>query len=182
MGGTCNGAPVSDGVATVLASERTTEDGAHVVDVTADLGGGDNATLDHFAPPGVDALPLPGDGAAISGGASTGGEQATGYNDPKNEGKAQPGEMRVYARNAAGEVVCEIWLKNDGSIDGRNANGFFGLQADGTFGANGVTISPTGALEAPLEITAMASAVPVKLSTHTHPTGTGPSGPPMPGT
>lgn len=173
---------MSDGVATVLASERTTEDGAHVVDVKADLGGGDNATLDHFAPPGVDALPLPGDGAAISSGASTGGEQATGYNDPKNEGKANPGEMRVYARNADGEVVCEIWLKGDGSMRGENSGGYWEFLADGTFKVNGATIGPTGAIESPLEITAMASAVPVKLSTHTHLSGTGPTSPPTPGT
>jgi hypothetical protein len=174
---------MSDGVATVLASERATEDGAHVVDVKADLGGGDNATLDHFTPPGVDALPLPGDGAAISGGASTGGEQATGYNDPKNEGKAQPGEVRLYARSPAGAVVGEFWLKGDGEIRCENiAGGFFVLKADGSFEVNGVTISLTGAIEAPLEITAMASAVPVKLSTHTHLSGTGPTSPPTPGT
>jgi hypothetical protein len=175
---------MSDGVAIVLKSERTTEDGAHVVDVEADLGGEDIATLDHFTPPGVDALPLPGDAAALSSGAGTGREQTTGYNDTKSAGKALPGEIRVYARREAdGSVVCDVWLKGDGSIRGENvAGGYFELKADGSFEVNGVKISLLGAVEAPLEVTAMAAAVPVKLSTHTHPTGTGPSGPPMPGT
>lgn len=174
---------MADGVAIVVKATRTTDEGAHVVDVEADPGGGNNATLDHFTPPGIDALPLPGDAAAIGDGAGTGVEQTTGYNDPKNEGKARPGEIRVYARREAdGSVVCDVWLKGDGSIRGENeAGGYFELKADGSFEVNGVKVTLTGAVEAPLEITAMAAAVPVKLSTHTHPTGTGPSGPPMPG-
>jgi hypothetical protein len=173
---------MSDGVAIVLKSERTTEEGAQVVDVEADLGGGANATLDHFTPPGVDALPLPGDAAAVSSGAGTGREQTTGYNDPKNEGKARPGEIRVYARRESdGSVVCDVWLKGDGSIRGENSGGYFEFMSDGTFKVNGVTISPTGAIEAPLEITAMASVAPVNLSTHVHGSAVGPTAPPTPG-
>jgi hypothetical protein len=172
----------SGGVATVLDSERTTEDGAHVVDVKADLGGGDNVTLDHFAPPGVDALPLPGDAAAIGDGAGTGNANATGYNDPKNAGRAKPGEVRVYGRDPDGNVVNEVWLQGSGDVVIENAEGGISIAPDGTVTINGVTFSPQGEVKAPLEISAMNSAVPVKLSTHTHPTGTGPSGPPMPGT
>lgn len=171
----------SDGVATVLDSERTTEDGAHVVDVKADLGGGDNVTLDHFAPPGVDAIPLPGDAAAVGDGAGTGRAQATGYNDPKNAGRAKPGEWRAYGRDPDGNIVNEVYLQGDGTIIVENAEGTIKLEPDGTINLNGVTISPQGEIKAPLEISAMNATVPVKLSTHTHPTGTGPSGPPMPG-
>jgi hypothetical protein len=173
----------SDGVATVLDSERTTEDGAHVVDVKADLGGGDNVTLDHFAPPGVDALPLPGDAAAIGDGAGTGRAQATGYNDPKNAGRAKPGELRVYGRDPDGNIVNEVWLQGSGEVLIENAEGTFHMAVDGKVTINGVTIDTQGNITAPGEVTAKGGTpVPVNLSTHLHPTGTGPSGPPQPGT
>jgi hypothetical protein len=174
---------MGDGVATVLDSERTTEDGAHVVDVKADLGGGDNVTLDHFAPPGVDALPLPGDAAAVGDGAGTGNAHATGYNDPLNAGRALPGEHRIYARDSDGNVVAEVWVKGSAHIVIENAEGTIELRADGTIDLNGVTIDPQGNITAPGEVTAKGGTpAPVTLSQHLHPTGTGPSGPPQPGT
>jgi hypothetical protein len=180
---------MSEGVAIVEDSERTTEDGAHVVNVKADTGG-TTASLDHFAPPGVDALPLPGDAAALSDGAGTGRAQTTGYNDPLNPGRAKPGEVRVYGREPGGGIVNEAWFQGDGTIIVENAEGTIKLEPDGTIDLNGFRIAPNGDVTAPGtitasgEVSAMAAtpATAVKLSTHLHPTGTGPSGPPQPGT
>lgn len=171
-----------DGTAIVLGVERATEDGAHVVNVRADPGGGNNDSLDHFTPPGVDALPLPGDAAALASGAGTGVQQTTGYNDPKNEGRAKPGEVRVYGRDPDGNVVNEVWFQGSGDVIIENAEGGIRIAPDGTVTINGVTFSPQGEIKAPLEISAMNAAVPVKLSTHTHLSGTGPTSPPTPGT
>jgi hypothetical protein len=173
---------MSEGVAIVEDSERTTEDGAHVVNVKADTGG-TTASLDHFAPPGVDALPLPGDAAAIGDGAGTGRAQSTGYNDPKNAGRALPGEHRIFARDPDGNVVAEVWVKGSAHIVIENAEGTIELRADGTIDLNGVTIDPQGNITAPGEVTAKGGTpAPVNLSTHTHGSGTGPTTPPTPGT
>lgn len=43
-------------------------------------------------------------------------------------------------------------------------------------------VTTTGKIEADGQVTAMKAAAPVNLSTHTHPTGVGPSGAPTPGT
>lgn len=84
--------------------------------VKCDKGGGDSTIVDHFADSGGDSPPLPGDSAALVDGPRTGTEQSTGYYDPKNEGQAEPGEKRLYARDSDGVLVAEIWLKADGTI------------------------------------------------------------------
>lgn len=84
-------------------------------EVRVDLDDGDVATCDHFAPAGVDSLPLPGDSAATEETAGNGARQVAGYADATNDGKALPGEFRIYARAPDGTLVSEIWLKGDGS-------------------------------------------------------------------
>jgi hypothetical protein len=82
-----------------------------------DPGGGENVTAQHYAAPGVDAAPLPGDYAGLQPCAGTGRQQALGYCDPLPENrKASDGEHRIYGRDADGRAVCEIWCKLDGSI------------------------------------------------------------------
>lgn len=100
----------------VLDVERVNEDGLEVINVKCDPGGGALVTAEHFGAPGDDALPLPGDTAALQDGAGTGVEQAVGYADTTNRGKSAEGERRLYGRDSAGAPVCEVWLKRDGSI------------------------------------------------------------------
>jgi hypothetical protein len=161
------------GEAVVLRVERVGGDDGHGADVVIDPSG-QPITAPHYAAPGVDALPLPGDFVALAEGAGAGAELAVGYADTSVAGLAQPGEIRLYCRNAGGATVSSIWLKGDGTVV---------ITATGNITINGVTITPAGAITAPGEVTAMAvtPATAVKLSTHLHPTALGPSGSPTPG-
>jgi hypothetical protein len=107
-------------VAEVISTER---DAAGVLTVRVDPGGGAIKSAEHFADAGSDCVPLPGDSVAIEGSAGAGSEAVTGYHDPNNPGVAEPGEVRRYSRNADGEVVAELWLKRDGSLEFRSLNG-----------------------------------------------------------
>lgn len=166
----------------VESSERAEDEGAHVVEVQCDPGGGAAVTAEHYAPPGVDARPLPGDTVALQPSTGSGRMQAAGYADTRNEGKAEAGEHRVYARDANGEVVAEVWVKGNGDVAIRS------IKAGGKVTINGVeidqdgNIATPGAVAASGEITAMATGPGVKLSTHLHPTAIGPTSPPTPGT
>jgi hypothetical protein len=151
-------------------------------DVVVDRGGGDSRTAQHFGAPGDDSHPLPGDFVATTGQAGTGRDSAVGYIDPLNTQTAQPGDKRIYARDAAtGEQVGEVWLKSDGtativndngtftlaptgSITGSNANGSFVLQAGGAFVVNGVTIAANGAVDIPSSLTLAGK----QIAGHTH--------------
>jgi hypothetical protein len=104
-------------VAEVLDSTRVNDEGAHGLDVKCDPGGGDNVTAFHFADAGDDGRPLPGDFVALEDSSGSGAEQATGYADTKNAGKALPGEKRIYSRDAEGAIVAEVWLQGDGKIE-----------------------------------------------------------------
>ncbi len=81
-----------------------------------DIGGDDLLLAEHFADSGDDSAPLPDDSAALAESPETGGLQVTGYHDATQR-KAQPGEKRIYSRNAAGVVVAEVWLHADGAVD-----------------------------------------------------------------
>jgi hypothetical protein len=85
-------------------------------DVVVDTGGGALVTAAHLGGAGEDSPPLPGDVASLDDSSGTGNQQVTGYHDPRNTGKADDGEKRIYGRNAAGEVVAEVWLKGDGTV------------------------------------------------------------------
>lgn len=73
-------------------------------------------TAEHYAPPGVDAVPLAGDTAVQVPGTGRGRAAVVGYMDTANEGAAQPGEVRFYARDSDGVPVCTVWLQGDGSV------------------------------------------------------------------
>lgn len=172
-------------IANVVSSERSDSEGTKVVEVRCDTGGGVTVTADHFQAAGVDALPLPGDFVALEPGDGAGNQQATGYHDGKNQGKARPGEFRALGRDGNGKPTVELWMKNDGTlaITGLVNGGTAELSpSDGSWTFNGAKIDAQGNFTSPGEITAKAGTpAAVKLSSHTHPTGTGPSGPPTPG-
>lgn len=169
-------------IAEVLRIERVNDDGAHGIDVICDPGGGANITAPLLTDPGVDAAPLAGDFVGLEDSSGSGAEHAVAFTDVRNEGKAKPGEIRLYARATSGAVVIELWLKGDGSLIVDNGKGKLELAPGGTVTINGVTIDPQGNVKAPGEVSAMNASAPVKLSTHIHPTGVGPSSPPTPGT
>lgn len=104
-------------LATVLSSERTVaEDGDHLVDILVDSGAGVHEKVEFHQPPGDDSLPLPGDGALLQPAPGTGNQATVGFSDPANQGKAGPGERRIYSRTQAGVLAADIWLKTDGSV------------------------------------------------------------------
>jgi hypothetical protein len=115
-----------------------------VSDVKVDRGGGDNRTPQHFSAPGDDAFPLPGDFVAIIDQAGTGRDSAVGYVDPKNLQKATAGDKRIYARDANGDQIVELWLKSDGTATLSNANGSVTLRPDG----GTVTTTPLSTFDA----------------------------------
>ena len=119
-------------IATLLSFIRLTKNGANVTDVKVDPGGTPNITAEHFADAGDDAHPLTTDFVALNEDSGTGRESAIGYLDPLNTPKAQPGEKRIYGRDAnSGAVVVEVWLQNDGTALVINENGSVRLRPDG---------------------------------------------------
>lgn len=162
-------------IAEVQTSRRVADADGHGLDVQCDPGGGANVTAPVFGPSGTDAVPLPGDFAALEDSSGTGSEQATGFADVRLAGRAQAGEHRIYARRADGSLAIELWLKADGTL-------VIGSGGDVTI--NGVVITASGAVRAPGEVTAMAQtpASAVNLSTHLHGSNTGPTAPPIKGT
>lgn len=171
-------------IAQVKAFERVSDENGEGADVTVDAGDGDPATVPHFADPGDDSQPLPGDDAALEDSGGSGGEQAVGYADTRNAGLAAPGEKRIYSRSAAGAVMAWVWLHADGSVIVENAaGGVIEMAAGGDVTINGVVIAMDGSVTAPGEVTAMLTGpgTGVNLSTHPHPTAVGPTGTPTPG-
>lgn len=176
----------SSQLATVNFCERGLVDGVPVVTVQVNVGGDgtdeDAELVDHLSPPGVDALPLPGDEVQLDDAEGSGNSSCCSYADPKNEGKALPGEHRTYARDDEGTPVCEVWLKKDGTIALKS------IAPGKKLDLHGVLIDQQGNAVFPGDVTIMAvdSASPaptaIKLSTHLHGTGVGPTTAPTPGT
>ena len=160
------------GKLTLVKSFERAESGTS--DVKVDPGGGPLITAQHFSDPGDDSHPLPDDYATTVGTLSTGRENAVGYVDPNNQQKAQPGEKRIYARDENGDQVCEIWLKNDGSVRCENANGSFELEVGGDFViSDTVRITPAGKITGVSEIEVGGK----ELNNHDHPITSGSSAP-----
>jgi hypothetical protein len=171
------------GVAIVVSFERVNDDDGHGIDVKCDVGG-DTITVPNFSVPGIDAPPLEGDSVALSESHGSGAEQAVGYEDTRNAGSAAGGEIRLYARDADGAPMCTIWLRGDGRVQLSNENGSFEMAANGNVTINGAVIDADGNITTPGEVTAMdaSPSTSVKLSTHVHGSGVGPTTAPTPGT
>ena len=169
-------------LATVVEFLRSTDQGVPTPEAKFDRGGDDTVTGYHFAPPGTDARPLPGDVAYLGDDLGAGNAQAVGYQDPKNAGVAGAGEHRLYARAPDGTVVAEVWLKADGSILVRSvlAGSTAELGADGAISLSnalgGLAIDAAGDVVATTPLGTFGA------GTHGHNSPFGPIGPPIPGT
>jgi hypothetical protein len=146
-------------IAEVKSFTRRTVNNIMFSDVKIDPDGGSNITVEHFANPGDDSVPLTIDKVVTVSIQRTGGEVAVGYNDPNNQQKALAGDKRIYGRNSNGVEVNQVWLKNDGSVVIDNGAGSFEMQAGGDVVINGVTITVGGDV---------VSAGGKSLETHTH--------------
>lgn len=166
-------------LATVVGFTRSVFAGAQAPEAKVTRGGNDSVTALHFAPPGDDSYPLPGDLVYLGDDEGTGAAQILGYQDPSTAPAAQAGEKRIYARSGPGVSSCEIWLKADGTVLVSNPSGSLELTPSGTVLVSNATGS--------IELTASGVTVTTPLgtfgaSTHMHTTPFGPSGPPIPGT
>lgn len=169
-------------LATVVEFLRSSDQGTPTPEAKFDRGGDDTVTGGHFAPPGTDAHPLPGDVGYLGDDLGAGNAQAIGYQDPKNPGVAGPGEHRIYSRAADGSIVAEVWCKGDGSILVHSvlAGSSAELGADGAItlsnAQGGVAIDAAGNVVATTPLGTFGA------GTHTHTSPFGPTGPPLPGT
>lgn len=183
-------------IAEVKHTERVQDEDGLGLDVPCDAGDGDAITAPHFGPAGDDSPPLAGDYVALEDSGGSGGEQAVGYADTRNAGKARAGEWRRYGRTPAGAPISELWAKGDGTVLLVNeGGGSFEMAADGKVTINGVVIDTDGNISAPGNIAAEGdvsgaevSNSSISLGTHVHtsaapgsPTGAGTSPPPPPG-
>lgn len=126
-------------------------------------GGGAIVDSEYYAAgAGVDAPPLETDFVAVIEVQGTGRTVAVGSLDGANASIAEMGEMRVYARDAAGAIKATLHMKGDGSAKLFNDAGAIELKSDGSVDINGATISVAG------EIT---SAAGIGMDSHIHPQG-----------
>lgn len=158
-----------------------------------DVGGGEELTARQFLAAGEDSQPLPTDRVALLRIPGAKRMIAVGYWDMNlGDGLALAGERRLYARDANGEPVCQLWLRNDGSVlidnemvafelkpDGSaslaNDPGSLALAPDGTFTINGAEIAPDGTISSPVAVVAPSvEAAGKELAGHLHPAGTPP--------
>ena len=119
-------------VGVLLEFVRSIRNGASVTDSKCSMDGSTVANLEHYADPGDDSHPLPGDYVAGMTQPRSGGKAAVGYIDPKNSPVAALGEKRIYSRNEAGEIQATFHLKNDGEITAFNDNASVTVLPDGT--------------------------------------------------
>jgi hypothetical protein len=180
-------------IAVVKSFVRTERNGAKLSDVKLDPGGGANITGEHFADPGDDSHPLPGDYAVTVGIPRNGGQVPVGHADIVNDPESQPGEAGKYGRDpSTGQRVNRIRCKSDGSVIMSNDNGSFEVKADGSI----IGIGPGGQFELEAggdfvvngaRITAagnVLTALGRSLDLHVHPitggsSSPGPTGPPV---
>ncbi len=128
-------------VANILSTKRRLRRGVSFLDVkvSRDLIRAP-ITVTHVAPPGEDSHPIGTDQPVCVALQQSGRVAAVGYFDPVNAGKTTPGEKRFYARNAAGVVFAEVWLRDTGAVEITNAFGSIKLGSDGAVNA----VTPAG--------------------------------------
>jgi hypothetical protein len=170
----------------VVLVERVVKGGVPTVEVQVSIAD-ETITAELLLGPGCDSLPIQGDEVLLSEGEGAGATYAMAFGDAKNAGTAEGGEWRGYSRDADGDVIAECWLKKDGTAVTKNKNGSLTLKPDGTldYGDGLFVVDLEGNAKFKGEVTAKAGTpeapLPgVKLSTHKHGSGVGPTTPPLP--
>ena len=131
-------------IAIIKSVKNIFKKGAWRVETPSDFGGGPINTLTLVLNPGIDSKPLPGDYAYSAPTRKTGEFVAPGVVDIKNEPLALEGETRIYARDASGAAVCQIWAKKDGTVLIDNGTAVFEMQPGGDVLINGAKITAAG--------------------------------------
>lgn len=135
-------------LARVLESIKGLLGADNVTDIKSDPGGNANVTGFHLSSPGDDSLPLNQDITILVPIPGSGRDAAIAYADPKNSLQSEPGEKRIYSRDADGVQVAAIKLSKDGKILVSNSGGgSIELQPGGDIVLNGVTIDTNGNIE-----------------------------------
>lgn len=163
---------------TVVQVERVIKEGVPTVEVQVEADSESPETAEYMPPPNVDSLPMVGDEAMLEKAEGSGNTTAAGFGDPRNPGKAANGEYRAVGRDPeTGEEVVEIWCKGNGHFEVNPLVPAYRIKL------GKVEIDEDGNIKTPGEITGKAgTAAAVKLTTHLHATGVGPTQPPTPGT
>lgn len=104
-------------VGTVIEVLRTMIEGIPITDVKLDEGGDDNTTAELYQPSGSDSNPLPDDLIIAMRVPGKDRFVVVGYLDPVNEPTTEPGEVRLYSRDADGNVVATVRLNIDGFVN-----------------------------------------------------------------
>lgn len=155
---------------------RTERGGDKLSEVKANVGPSSLVTCPHFEDAGSESHPLDSDLAITVDLPNSWGHAVVGYSDVVNSKITNPGEKRIYARNAIGDIVSSFYLKNDGSgiwsngvvefelkANGSatiaNSAGSFEMESGGDVVINGVTITKLGDVK---------SATGVSLNNHPH--------------
>lgn len=115
--------------------------------IKADRGASDINEMEHLQPLGDDSKPLPQDDGWSDRTSENGNDVYFGAFDYDNK-IAEPGEKRIYARDADGVPVNQVYLKKDGEIITSNDNCSVTQNPDGTIistnGTSTITQLPDG--------------------------------------
>lgn len=156
-------------LARVLEFIKGERNGAKMSEAKVDASAGQTIQAEHFGTAGTESHPLPEDYALLVEVARKGGHAVAGYLDPRTDQKCEPGETRIYARDAAGATVVEVYLQNDGTatisndaatftvrpsgeIKADNGAGNFALLDNGDVLINNVRIKPNGDTSIPTKV------------------------------
>lgn len=165
-----------------------TDAGISISDAKCELTEGNTVTARHYQAPGDDAFPLVGDFAVL---VEAGGEYiALAFFDPEFQPLAEKGERLLTSRSGLGALKAKVHLKSDGTItlnDKVTISPEGDITTDGKIQAKGniqsdADIKAQQNVSAGMEVTALSVGPGVKLSTHMHGSGTGPTSPPTLGT
>ena len=101
----------------ILQYEKPVKRGVTVPAVKSTLRARENVQAEIYGPAGDDSPPLPGDMGFFPSNSQTGGRVCLGVIDQANAPQAEPGERRLYARDADGNIVTTVWIKKDGTLE-----------------------------------------------------------------
>jgi len=103
-------------IAYVISTEPNTSDGESTMDVKVDLGGGDEALIPMYLPPGDDSRPVSGDYAILVDHPGDARYSCIGFIDAETPSETEDGERLIYSRDSSGARAGYIHLKRDATV------------------------------------------------------------------